>query len=84
MSYSLIVLPSAEKQILRLNPPEYDSIRTRINALKDNPRPAGCRKLRDIPGWRIRAGRYRVVYEIDDSKKTITVLKVAHRKDVYK
>ena len=84
MSYSLIVLPSAEKQILRLNSPDYDSVRTRIAALKDNPRPTGCRKLSDVPGWRIRVGRYRVVYEIDDSQKIVTVLKIAHRKDIYR
>ena len=84
MSYSLIILASAEKQILRLNSPDHDSVRTRIAELKDNPRPAGCRKLRDVPGWRIRVGRYRVVYEIDDSRKIVTVLKVAHRKDIYR
>lgn len=84
MSYSLIVLASAEKQILRLNSPDLDSVRTRIAELKDNPRPAGCRKLRDVPGWRIRVGRYRIVYEIDDSRKIVTVLKVAHRKDIYR
>ncbi len=84
MSYSLIVLPSAEKQILRLNSPDYDSVRTKIAALKDNPRLTGCRKLSDVPGWRIRVGRYRVVYEIDDSQKIVTVLKVAHRKDIYR
>lgn len=84
MSYSLIVLASAEKQILRLNSPDLDSVRTRIAELMDNPRPAGCRKLRDVPGWRIRVGRYRIVYEIDDSRKIVTVLKVAHRKDIYR
>jgi len=84
VSYSLIVLPSAEKQILRLNSPDYDSVRTKIAALKDNPRLTGCRKLSDVPGWRIRVGRYRVVYEIDDSQKIVTVLKVAHRKDIYR
>jgi mRNA interferase RelE/StbE len=84
VSYSLIVLASAEKQILRLNSPDHDSARTRIAELKDNPRPAGCRKLRDVPGWRIRVGRYRIVYEIDDSQKVVTVLRVAHRKDIYR
>jgi len=84
VSYSLIVLPSAEKQILRLNSPDYDSVRTKIAALKDNPRLTGCRKLSDVPGWRIRVGRYRVVYEIDDSQKIVTVLKIAHRKDIYR
>ena len=84
MSYSLIVLPSAEKQILKLNPPDYGPVTMKISELRDNPRPVGCRKLRDVQGWRIRVGHYRVVYEIDDSKKIVTVLKVAHRKDIYR
>ena len=84
MSYSLTILPVAEKQILRLNSPEYDAVRNRVSELRDNPRPAGCRKLHDVTGWRIRVGRYRVVYEIDDSRKLVTILKVAHRKDIYR
>jgi len=84
VTYSLTILPVSEKQILRLNSPEYDAVRNRISELRDNPRPAGCRKLHDVIGWRIRAGRYRVVYEIDDSRKIVTILRVAHRKDIYR
>ena len=52
--------------------------------LPENPRPSGCRKLHGSAGWRLRVGRYRIVYEIDDARQIVTVLKVAHRKDVYR
>jgi mRNA interferase RelE/StbE len=72
------------RQLSKLNSPEYDSIKARIYALPDDPRPPGCRKLVDTAGWRIRSGSYRIVYEIDEATKVVTVLKIAHRKDVYR
>jgi len=56
----------------------------RILALADNPRPAGCKKLRGYKDqWRIRMGDYRVIHTIDDIGNTVTVTHVAHRRDVY-
>ena len=84
MKYDLRILPIAEKQLSKLNSPEYDSIKARIYALPDDPQPPDCRKLVDTAGWRIRSGSYRIVYEIDEATKVVTVLKIAHRKDVYR
>jgi mRNA interferase RelE/StbE len=84
VSYKVIILPVAEKEILRLNSPEYDQVRAKLRGLPENPRPSGCRKLQGSDGWRLRVGRYRIVYEIDDARQIVTVLKVAHRKDVYR
>jgi mRNA interferase RelE/StbE len=83
VSYFLRILPLAEKQLLRLNSPLYESIKAKISSLRDNPRPPGCRKLKGYSAWRIRAGDYRIVYEIDDTSQIVTVLKVAHRSVVY-
>jgi mRNA interferase RelE/StbE len=55
-----------------------------IRALAENPRPAGCRKLAGREGWRIRAGNYRVVYQIEGDRKAVTILHVGHRRDVYR
>lgn len=53
--------------------------------MKDNPRPDGCRKLAgEKRAWRIRVGDYRVLYEIADGTVTVTVFRVAHRRDVYR
>jgi mRNA interferase RelE/StbE len=53
-------------------------------ALADNPHPAGCKKLEGYKDlWRIRVGDMRVVYVIDDSAKLVSVVRVAHRREVY-
>ncbi len=61
----------------------YERVRDDIRALVENPRPPGCLKLTNREGWRIRVSNYRVIYEIDDEQKIITVLQIAHRRDVY-
>jgi mRNA interferase RelE/StbE len=83
VNYTLRILPRAEKQLARLNSPQYDSIKAKILDLSSTPRPAGCKKLRGRQGWRIRVGDYRVVYEIDDVAKAVTVLKIGHRSEIY-
>jgi mRNA interferase RelE/StbE len=55
-----------------------------IERLQEEPRPPGCRKLSDREGWRLRVGDYRVIYEIDDEQRTVTVLQVGHRRDIYR
>jgi len=53
--------------------------------LENNARPTGCKKLRETRLWRVRVGRYRMVYAIDDKAKVATVVKVAIRmQDTYK
>lgn len=52
-----------------------------IDGLANNPRPMGHRKLRGAELWRLRIGRYRVVYSIDDVAKLVTVVKVAPRRE---
>jgi len=82
--YALRILPRAEKELSALDSKPYESVKNRIYNLRDEPRPPGCRKLADHPGWRIRVGNYRVVYEIDDTAKTVTVLRVGDRKEIYR
>ena len=56
----------------------------RILALTENPRPAGCKKLKGYKDqWRIRIGDWRVVYVIDDSAERVSITRVAHRREVY-
>ena len=84
MTYALCILPRTEKELSTLDSKPYESIKKNIYGLRDEPRPPGCRKLADSPGWRIWVGDYRVVYGIDDAARTVTVLRVSHRKEIYR
>ncbi len=52
--------------------------------LKQNPRPSGCLKMKGNSGhWRIRSGKYRIIYDIQDSRLIVLIVDVGHRKDIY-
>lgn len=55
-----------------------------INSLAQDPRPSGCKKLVGEERYRVRQGNYRIVYSIQDAQLEIWVVKVGHRKDVYR
>jgi len=63
---------------------DRDRIISVVRKLGVNPRPPGSRKLSGRPAWRIRAGTYRVIYEIHDEQLLILVVAVGHRKEVYR
>ena len=84
MSYRLEILRTAQKQLAQIVQSDQDRIVAAIKDLADVPRPAGCKKLSGRPAWRIRVGRYRVIYEIHDGKLLILVVTIGHRKDVYR
>lgn len=85
MAYTVLLLPAAEREWRKL-PRE---VRTRVNramsALEDTPRPRGAIKLSGSSDrWRIRVGDYRVIYRIDDAAREVTILRIAHRRQVYR
>lgn len=84
MRYSLYILRRAQKQIARIPTKERDKIYEAIRKLSGNPHPKDSLKLSGREGWRLKIGRYRVIYEIDDEEKSIIILDVGHRKDVYR
>jgi mRNA interferase RelE/StbE len=57
---------------------------TRVEALEADPRPSGCKKLTNSELWRIRVGDYRVVYSIEDAKLVVLVVRVGHRREIYR
>jgi mRNA interferase RelE/StbE len=83
MTYEILILRRAQKELGQLPSREYERVKNSIFALGITPRPHGCLKLTGRPGWRIRVGDYRVVYEIDDQKLMVTVLDVGNRRDIY-
>ncbi|MCC6603585.1 MAG: type II toxin-antitoxin system RelE/ParE family toxin [Anaerolineae bacterium] len=82
--YKIKIKRSAERDLKRFPNALFLRINQHILALRDNPRPPGVRKLQgDLEGWRVRVGDYRIVYQVDDDAKTVTIVRVRHRRDVY-
>lgn len=84
-SYRLFIKPSAVKEIESI-PTKKDRHRVvvRIRSLSIDPRPPGARKLSGAEKYRVRQGRYRIIYEIEDDCLIVLVVKVRQRKDAYR
>jgi len=83
--YIIQIRKKALKEIKDISPPYKQNIINAINNLADNPRPQGCKKLKgEEELYRIRIGDYRVVYSIEDKIKIVEIIRVEHRKDIYK
>jgi mRNA interferase RelE/StbE len=83
-TYRVVFLARAARQILELPPDYYRLVRRHINALAQNPRPHGSKKLEAGLGYSLRVGVYRVIYDVDDQARTVTVRRVKHRREVYR
>ena len=83
--YRVLLERRAEKDLSRLSSEIHDRVIAALQALMNNPRPPGCRKLAgDKNDWRIRVGDYRVVYEIADETRMVRVNRVRHRRESYR
>ena len=84
MDYQVIVTDGAEKDLRKLERQTvYQRLRRAIEGLAQEPRPQGCLKLTTQPGYWIRVGDYRVVYEIEDAIRVVSVTRVGHRGGFY-
>jgi len=83
-SYSLFLKPSAVKELEALPIAQRRRVVTRIRGLAAEPRPHGSEKLSGEEKFRVRQGTYRVLYTIDDTKREVVVVRIAHRRDVYR
>ena len=75
---------SVEKDLIAIPKSDLKKILQRIKTLSENPRPSGCEKLTGQERYRIRQGRYRILYSIQDRELTVWIVKVGHRKDIYR
>jgi mRNA interferase RelE/StbE len=84
--YTIEIKPSAARTLRLLPAPVRGKLVAAIDALADEPRPSGCKKLAgQIDRYRVRAaGTYRIVYEIHDDRLIVVVIRVGHRRDVYR
>ena len=81
----VIILGAARRELHRLAPDVAERVGQAIDGLEENPRPAGCRLLRDRESrtWRLRVGHWRILYDIDDTAGVVTVLRILHRSKAY-
>lgn len=82
--YKVLFKSSVEKDFSAIPKKDVKRILDRIKSLEDNPRPTGCEKLTGQEKYRLRQGRNRIVYSIQDDELTVWVVKAGHRKDIYR
>ncbi len=82
--YKLLIKASAAKEIAEIPKRDRQRVINRITRLADDPRCEGCEKLSGQDRYRVRQGRYRVLYTINDEEVIVVVVKVGHRRNVYR
>ena len=85
MNYHVNITPTAVKERKRLDTITRKRIDKALQRLLQNARPSGAKKLSGSTyNWRIRVGDYRILYEVDDKGRLITIWRIAHRREVYR
>jgi mRNA interferase RelE/StbE len=82
--YEVFFRESVWKDLRKISKKNLRNILKRIKGLSEDPRPSGCEKLTGQDRYRLRQGKYRIVYSIQDYELTVWIVKVRHRKDVYR
>ena len=83
-SYSVLIKKSAERDLRKIPKADLQRITQRIKDLATSPRPSGSEKLAGQDSYRIRQGDYRIVYTVDDNQRLIEIIKIGHRREVYR
>ncbi len=83
-NFNILIKPSAVKELNKIPKKELPAITDKINSLSKDPRPSGCEKLTSRNAFRIRQGNYRIIYIIEDDKLIVLVIKIGHRREVYR
>jgi mRNA interferase RelE/StbE len=85
MAYRVLLRPAAIRDLEKLETKIKSRVERVMDALAENPRPRGAKKLAGFNDeWRVRVGDYRVLYVINDRDKSLTVARVAHRSEAYR
>ena len=83
-NYKILIKPSAKKELEKLPKKDLQKIVVKIQDLSSDPRPIGSEKLSGDDKYRLRQGNYRIVYSIEDEQLIIFVIKIGHRRDIYR
>lgn len=85
MTYRITLAPAAARQLRKLEPPVRRRIQAALELLAVDPRPPAATQLVGGAGeWRVRTGDYRIVYDIEDEQLLVLVLRVGHRREIYR
>ena len=82
--YKIELRRKAQRALDRLPKVDFEAVLGAVKGLADSPRPKGVEKIKSAGLWRIRQGDYRIVYSIDDSQKAVTILRIGHRREIYR
>jgi mRNA interferase RelE/StbE len=82
--YNIFFKDSVRKDLAAIPKNDLQRIMERIANLAENPRPLGCEKLSGQEKYRLRQGNYRIIYAIEDTQLIVWVVKVGHRREVYR
>ncbi|MBN2317608.1 MAG: type II toxin-antitoxin system RelE/ParE family toxin [Acidobacteria bacterium] len=83
--YKIEISATAERQLKKIRREDQVRILGAVSLLARNPHPDGCRKMSGYDDvYRIRVGNYRVIYEIDGKRIVVVILKIGHRREIYR
>ena len=82
--YEVELRRMAQRSLDRLPKNDFHAVVGAIRGLAQEPRPRGIEKVKSTGLWRIRQGDYRIVYAIDDKERLVTVVRVGHRREIYR
>ena len=82
--YKVELRRKAQRNLDRLPRDDFNAVLEAVRNLISTPRPKGVEKIKSAGLWRIRQGDYRIVYSIDDGRKMVTILRIGHRREIYR
>ena len=82
--YKIELRRKAQRTLDKLPRADFEAIIQDIKKLADTPRPRGVEKIKNTGLWRIRQGDYRIVYAIDDTQQPVIILRIGHRREIYR
>ena len=83
-AYAIEFRPAALRELEALPRNDQKRIKNRIAALALDPFPSGCKKLKGFEWFRVRAGDYRVIYQVQQQHLVVLIITIGHRSDVYR
>ncbi len=82
--YQIELRRRAQRVLDRMPKSDFQAVVKAIKELVQTPRPRGVEKVKSTGLWRIRQGDYRIIYSIYDNQQLVTVVRIGHRKEVYR